>query len=410
VGGVVALSLALTTLAFPTKAWAAARLAFVNLARDSAAGQRAIERLRPRVTRLAHMSAMARGPSRQALEGELQVGAASLAAVAQAQALIEGAKADLHPSFDTGAALDKLARGEHVLLGVVPTPLVIDAIYRLEVVRAEAYAARSDDASASAAFARARLWKPQLTALDPARFQPRLVQLYRAAGVVPPGKGSLGVVSDPAGGTLWVDGKTFGVTPVQIELPVGEHTIAVTLNGHEPRAERVTIVDGKEIDLDMLLSRLPAEQRALDLREGLITGSGTAGPSDGAITAVAEDLADLAAADVLILVRDGEHGLEAASWENRTKSLSGWVPADDGTSVARTIPGVLDPRIIVDPRPQPPQPPPPPRWYRRWWGTSLLVAAGLGVLATSAYLIFGERGTTPNALVTGKDQAPWLGQ
>ncbi len=50
--------------------------------------------------------------------------------------------------------------------------------------------------------------------------------------------------SDPPGAALEVDGKSFGVTPQEVQLPPGDHVVRATLDGRTPAEQKVTVVAG----------------------------------------------------------------------------------------------------------------------------------------------------------------------
>jgi hypothetical protein len=62
-----------------------------------------------------------------------------------------------------------------------------------------------------------------------------ILSLFSAGTVRSDEQAKTGIVkidSEPEGATVMVEGKTFGPTPVLIELPVGKHEILVTKDGH----------------------------------------------------------------------------------------------------------------------------------------------------------------------------------
>lgn len=73
------------------------------------------------------------------------------------------------------------------------------------------------------------------------------------------GTGVVKVVSEPDGATVRVDGKTFGPTPVLIELPVGKHEILVTRDGHLKATSSVQIIKDKLVHALVKLGTSVAE-------------------------------------------------------------------------------------------------------------------------------------------------------
>jgi hypothetical protein len=394
-----AIFLAIVMIVGETTAWAR-RVGFVNLAEDNAAGQRAIADLRPRVTRQARLSALGPGAARDALEGPMPLGGSDEElALGRTQPMVVAAQTALK-AFDSKAALAQLGLAEAALRGLTPTPPVIDAYYQLQLVLGQARFADGDEAGARAAFAVARRLRPGETALDPARYRPRLVQLYDEAGTVPTATGTLHVTSEPPGATVWLDGKAIAVTPADVpQVSVGEHLLSASLDGHEARTERVTVVAGASVEQAFLLSRLPGEQRARALRRALFDS-----PDPAALAVAARALVDVAAVDVLVIVRDrAGGGLEAAAWESRNDELGDWVPGPGDVvrlvaAVQRDAPSAEDAARLVPP----PPPPTVTRWYQTWWGVSLLVGGGLVLTGLAVALtIPRDGGTTTTTLIIG---------
>ena len=53
------------------------------------------------------------------------------------------------------------------------------------------------------------------------------------------------VRTTPPGAKVFVDGKELGTSPSLVEVEPGEHTIRVTLEGHEPQTTKATIAEGR---------------------------------------------------------------------------------------------------------------------------------------------------------------------
>lgn len=94
---------------------------------------------------------------------------------------------------------------------------------KVQLLRAQCFAARQDFARAEDAFSLALDANPD-TSLDPARVDPTLVKLLdtvRARSL-----GTVTFASTPPGATLVIDGKDSGVTPQTVSLPVGKHSFS----------------------------------------------------------------------------------------------------------------------------------------------------------------------------------------
>jgi TolB-like protein len=66
------------------------------------------------------------------------------------------------------------------------------------------------------------------------------------------------VRSKPAGARVTLDGRVLGVTPLDVEIPGGEHHLALELAGHDPSDRTFTVVSGVDETLDFDLVPLPS--------------------------------------------------------------------------------------------------------------------------------------------------------
>ncbi len=67
----------------------------------------------------------------------------------------------------------------------------------------------------------------------------------------------LAIRSEPSGATILVDGQERGVTPAELEVAAGTHTVTLTADGHEALEHEVEAVVGSRHELDLTLSELP---------------------------------------------------------------------------------------------------------------------------------------------------------
>lgn len=379
---------------------AARRVGFANVAHDGAAGQAAIAAVRAPVAEAGRLEDLGDGPARQALESPVDPSALpESVAVARARKLLAAAK-DALTGFEYDAALDRLRQADATLRAVAPSPEVVAALADLNLLAGLVHAGRGDEARALEAFRLVRRLAPDRKALDPAAYRPAIVALYEQAGRADGASGVVFVTTEPAGATVWVDGRAVGVAPVELPaLGVGEHYLAATLDGHAPRVERVRVEAGRRLEQSFLLARLPPEERARAVRAALLRP----GVVEADWAPAAATLADVASLDVLVMVRQRESGgLEGAVYDVRAGALGAWVPLDDPKALVDSVPrppsdpiAVPTPRDVArrtpDGRPPPPPPPPPARpWYRTFWGMSALI--GGGVLAAAVVIAIGSSG------------------
>ncbi len=135
-------------------------------------------------------------------------------------------------AFETGEYEDALAAFQEAY-EAIPNPIVLVSIAnsqeRLGDVRAavetlEQYLEEREDAP------------------DREEIEGRLEELRSTPAV-------LVVSSTPTGATITVDGEAQEeVTPAEIEVPAGEHTVAITLEGYEEESETVTVAFGERYE------------------------------------------------------------------------------------------------------------------------------------------------------------------
>lgn len=383
--------------AAPGAAWAR-RVGFANVARDGAAGQAAIAGLRGPVTQGGKLDDLGDGQGRRALEAPVDPAAAPDAAgVARARKLLASAQ-EAYAAFEYDTALDRLRQAEAALRTVAPSPDAVAALADLNLLAGLVHAARGDDERAVDAFRLVRRLAPDRTALDPGLYRPQLVALYDRAGAAPEGNPGVVVVStEPAGATVWVDGRAVGTAPVELPaVPPGEHYLAATLDGHATRVDRVRVEGGRRVEQSFLLARLPAEERARAVRASLLRP----GVVEGDWPHAAQILADVASVDVLVLVRQRDDGaLEGAVYDVRAGRLAAWVSLDEPARLVEELPRPSGDPIAV-PRPDEVarktpggdplvggvrggrKPPPRAPWYRTWWGVAALIGGGVALTAT----------------------------
>ncbi len=391
----------------------ARRVGFANVARDGQAARTAIESSRKLVVAKAGGEEVSMVQARAALEEPIEPGAGDERAVLErARTQLDAAHAALK-AFEYDDALDRLRQADATLRAMMPTADVTTALYEVNLLAGQVYAARSEEPRALEAFRLARRLVPELTSLDPARYRPQIVSLYDKAGASPgAAAGSFNVITEPPGAAVWLDGRPAGASPIELTgLAPGEHYLGLSLDGHVPRNERIVVGKDARAEQSYLLARLPAEQRARALRVGLARP----GLKDDDYRRGAALLADVASVDVLVLVRSDDDKIVAAAWDVHAGRLGAWVSlSDGGAALVRTLPAA-DASAIAVPAPRDVATKLPvdsaddliaggkrgairPPWYRTWWGMSILI--GGGVLVTGAILVATAPGgsSTPDSL------------
>lgn len=374
------------------------RIAFVNVARDPARVQNTIEHLRPFILKGGEWVDLGEGPARQSLEGPLDPDtSATSEAVTRATALLSRTR-EAFAQFEYDTALAELRQTEVLLRGLAPHPAVVGALAEMNLLEGLVRLGQGDADLALEAFRVVRRLAPDRSALDAGTYRPQVVLLYEQAGKMAEHVAHLLVTSEPAGGTVWVDGQNVGTAPVSLpRVASGAHYVAVVLEGHVPRGEKIRLEPRAEVSLPLLLSRLPAEDQARSVRVNLLDS----GLAKDDWRRLATRLCDAVSVDVLVLFRQREdQGIEHAVYESKNGSLSDWTEPREGeafvAALPRSSPASLLLTRVLDPSEQGMRPPlagddtgHAPRWYRTWWGTAaiasaVVLATGLVLLSTAA--------------------------
>lgn len=94
--------------------------------------------------------------------------------------------------------------------------------------------------------------------------------------------GSLVIASSPVGANIFLDGTMKGITPLTIStVPIGTHTVRLTMNGYQDYTLSLTIHAGKTVTVNGILSPLGASSPV-----GTTPGVPTASPSLGTTSPV----------------------------------------------------------------------------------------------------------------------------
>ena len=138
----------------------------------------------------------------------------------------------------------------------VPNPVVL-----LGVASAQERLGNSLDAARTLR----RYLRERPDAPDRATIEQRIAQLAptgtTAQEAAPPARGTSRVTCTPEGAAIAIDGQDTGRTaPADIEVPAGEHTVTLTLEGYQPLSDTVTVAAGGTNELALTLAQAqPAE-------------------------------------------------------------------------------------------------------------------------------------------------------
>ncbi|MBI2894326.1 MAG: PEGA domain-containing protein [Deltaproteobacteria bacterium] len=292
----------------------------------------------------------------------------------EARRVVASAQAALSMN-DPQRAIEILEPAARDFLVDLAAPEGRDALRELLVTRARSRLGLHDPVAAMADMALAvRLdpaSPPDASGLGPAE----QVLLERAIAEAPGAQnGRLAVATEPAGATVTVDGSRRGTSPLDLELPFGDHVVRVDLFGHQPKAVPVSVATGAEarvrLELEAAEGADLAEQIAVKAQAGeLDLGS----PAHVAILARAAG-----SSHVLVVDRDRRLSVRLFSGGSfiATGSAEPEGPYDE--LWARLETESLG-RAARNPDERPPPPPPPPLWGRWWFWTAVGVVVVGGV-------------------------------
>jgi hypothetical protein len=170
----------------------------------------------------------------------------------------EGWRAYLRVAVEVAAQRLTTARTEAEALVALPggSEVYADAALRLGIVLAHL----GRKAEANNVFALALALDPERP-ITKAEFDPDVVEVIEAVRAAQPVVDKLKVTSTPSGAIVRIDGKELGRTPVEVEVPRGQHLIVGRLPSHQPAVQGVVVGDGTAevslvLDPDRELARL----------------------------------------------------------------------------------------------------------------------------------------------------------
>lgn len=173
--------------------------------------------------------------------------------------------------FDAG----RFAEAETAFEGAyreVPNPVVL-----LGVASAQERLGNNLDAARTLR----RYLRERPDAPDRATIEQRIAQLdpegATAQEAAPAAQGTIRIACTPEGAAIAIDGEDTGRTaPAEIEVPAGEHTVTLTLEGYQPISETVTVAAGGANELALTLVQAEAGEGEGLQGEGDVFGEGGA--------------------------------------------------------------------------------------------------------------------------------------
>ncbi|MDQ3032389.1 MAG: PEGA domain-containing protein [Myxococcota bacterium] len=149
--------------------------------------------------------------------------------------------------FDAGRFQRSLAAFEGAYREV-PNPIVL-----IGVASAQERLGRTEDAARTLR----RYLRERPDAPDREAITARITALDPTGATADPAEaqGTLRIVCTPPGASIVIDGEDTGRTaPAELQVPPGEHTITLTLEGHQPVTDTVTVAPGGIHELALTLA------------------------------------------------------------------------------------------------------------------------------------------------------------
>ena len=239
---------------------------------------------------------------------------------------------------------------------------------------------------------------PKRTELDPGAFKPSVARLYKLARKTATKGTSVIVVrvrpgDSPSGATTQLDGRNIGTLPVTAEaIPSGIHYLVTRADNATTDAQVVTLAAKQTITVS--LNRQTDNDRLVSARRSLASNPRKLD------AASAQTIAELANAAVVVVVRSGNDGPMAATFQRNREKPPAWVPAAALTfqanrEVSRPVSsssgdGSVDGSDIAIGARTPNEDAKP--WYLTWKGAAALGA--VVAVATVAAIVLIPNGTS----------------
>jgi hypothetical protein len=324
------------------------------------------------------------GDLARALEAPPADAAEADPALASARRELDDAQAALD-RFQTRACLAAARRAETVLLAARDGAGALPGLAEARFVAGLAHLRDQNRGLALASFALAARLDPARGRPDPARYRPEVLEAIARAGAAATPAVELRVTSTFDGATIELDGVRVGTTPWRGEAPAGLHVVRVASAGLRPDARVVELVEPQELRVD--LAPLPLADRARELRR-----EAAATDDPNRLRALLAAAVDLAAADAVLVVRDGAAGPEVALYERGPDRLSRPRAAADAAGLfGLLVPTASpDPLELLGPRDDGP-------WYARPIGIAGIAAAGLAGITAAILLSTGDAEVLPRS-------------
>jgi hypothetical protein len=314
---------------------------------------------------------------RAALESDMS---ANQSARQRGLAVLQQAR-EHYSRFEYGAALARVVEARQLLLDAAPNLLVRKALAQTFLLEGQVHMDEKRLERAADAFRAVRRLDSSLHELDPGSFPPEVVKLFEQAAQPPSGQPvNLEIRSKPAGAKIYINGRKVGAAPLTVQLSLGVHYVTARLRGYAASLQLIDVDRGGR-KFELRLKPQTVADRIRTLRERLMG----ADPNDPAWEKNAGRIAELANAEVVILLRDARGGgFEAAVWRNSSEKLGAWMPVPSARFTAALLPDRAVPAgALVGGTEKKEE----RSWYATWWGAGLLAAGGAAIIGGVVYAL-----------------------
>ena len=356
-----------------------AQIGFVNAARSDDGARAVINSLRMGVAHEGYRPLSAT-VLRGALEDSFK--RSVVPTIDAAKSLIDEAK-DAYTRFEYEEALERLSRADAILHKLPTEKRILEITADRYRLAGRIFAGKGAQAQAVEQFRVVQRLRPKRRTLDSGTYHPDTVKLYDRARSVKRPRVPFEISVEPAGATIWLDGKRLAPSQRNVKATVGLHRIAAEAEGHRSKVRMIRVGKGtREVSLRLSPAAVADEIRAL--RAALIAGGGGVDWQNNVVR-----IAALTGAPVLVVVRDaGEGVFEAAVC--RKQSLGAWIPVPSSRFYAALTPASSNSTVVE--RQHQDSSSNGASWYQTWWGKSLIVGGLAAAAGVTLYAVTRESG------------------
>jgi hypothetical protein len=372
------------------------RVALLNVAGDQDAGYQATRALRRALLADDQLEPLQPGRLADVLEKALPADPAQ--DLARMLEEVDGQIAesvDALTNLQESVAQAKLKTAERALISVEPTPEVVTRLAEINFQLGRVYLRTSQPRAADDSFRLVRRLDPSRPDPDPGKFDPDVVDAWKAAKGKQAKSAVVTVTAPFEGAEVYIDGVKVGVTTHEAKVEPGPHYFWASMPEKAPAGERATAIFEEPRRLTLQISRIPDDQIAAELKRGVLTGE----RADAEIGAVVARVYEMTLVKYVVVVSEQDARMSVAVFSGNGRRLTEWATLTPETAgdVVAALPGrlKLDPNGLPEGTPDAgvigggnKKPTGRPWWkdpisYATIGGVSLIVVVSVLILASS---------------------------